>query len=298
MTRDMEKRPARLAILNRPSAVLLAGVFVSLGLASSAIGGDRYAFSKGSFYQPSVSATAETQPLMMDGKSAGLGDPDRLATPKAPDLDPADVSAPDAGSADEAAHVPAREESTSGMAGLVDEGGVLDAGGGESGEILTGSIDQRAPREEVTASVTSKNNFGDSSFEPTNPQEAPAPSPPVRTDNRPSGDNFRENDFDRSAPVSKPRRETRNRIERSPPRRTQRRRQAKPRKRVQRRRRGQRQVRVRRKGWYCVATSSTGSSGWAVNRSRRSANRRALRECAIRTPRGRYCYSRGCRAIY
>lgn len=298
MTRDVEKRPMRLARMNGPSAVLLAGLFVGFGFVTAAIGDDRYAFSKGSFYHPGGSAAAETQPSMIDGKSTGLADPDRLAAPKAPDLDPPAVPAPDTVSADEAAQVRAGDKSTAGMAGLVGEGGVIDAGGGDSGEFLTSSVDQRDPREEVTASITGKNNFGDSSFEPTTPRQTPAPSRPVRTDDRPSGDNFGENDFDRSAPVSKPRHQTRERLERKPPRQTQRRRQTKPRQRVQRRRRSQRQVRARRKGWYCVATSSTGSSGWAVNRSRRSANRRALRECAIRTPRGRYCYSRGCRAIY
>jgi len=47
--------------------------------------------------------------------------------------------------------------------------------------------------------------------------------------------------------------------------------------------------------WVCRATSSTGSSGWGSSSSLGYAQRRALAECAIRTPRGRVCYLRGCR---
>ena len=47
--------------------------------------------------------------------------------------------------------------------------------------------------------------------------------------------------------------------------------------------------------WTCHASSRTGSYGWAVNRSLRVAQRRALWECARRTPRGYTCYIRRCR---
>ena len=48
--------------------------------------------------------------------------------------------------------------------------------------------------------------------------------------------------------------------------------------------------------WYCRATSSTGSWGWGYHpRSLAYAKRRALMECAVRTPRNRTCYIRFCR---
>ncbi len=47
--------------------------------------------------------------------------------------------------------------------------------------------------------------------------------------------------------------------------------------------------------WTCYANSRTGSYGWAVNRSLHTAQRRALWECARRTPRGYTCYIRSCR---
>jgi len=46
--------------------------------------------------------------------------------------------------------------------------------------------------------------------------------------------------------------------------------------------------------WYCYA-SSPSASGWATSSSRRVAVNRALRECAIRTPRYQTCYIRYCR---
>jgi hypothetical protein len=46
--------------------------------------------------------------------------------------------------------------------------------------------------------------------------------------------------------------------------------------------------------WYCFA-SSPSASGWATSGSRSWAVNRALRECAIRTPRYQTCYIRYCR---
>ena len=46
--------------------------------------------------------------------------------------------------------------------------------------------------------------------------------------------------------------------------------------------------------WYCFARSPS-ASGWATSSSRSYAIRRALRECAIRTPRYQTCYLRYCR---
>jgi hypothetical protein len=46
--------------------------------------------------------------------------------------------------------------------------------------------------------------------------------------------------------------------------------------------------------WYCYA-SSPSAYGWGTSSSRRSAVRRALRECAVRTPRHQTCYLRYCR---
>jgi hypothetical protein len=45
--------------------------------------------------------------------------------------------------------------------------------------------------------------------------------------------------------------------------------------------------------WYCVARSPS-ATGWATNSSRARAVRRALRECAVRTPRYQTCYLRYC----
>lgn len=49
------------------------------------------------------------------------------------------------------------------------------------------------------------------------------------------------------------------------------------------------------RSWVCKATSSTGSWGWGAHRKRSAAKRRALLECAVRTPRSRVCYVRWCR---
>ena len=48
--------------------------------------------------------------------------------------------------------------------------------------------------------------------------------------------------------------------------------------------------------WVCRATSSTGSwgAGWHTS-SLNFAKRRALVECAVRTPRNRTCFIRWCR---
>jgi hypothetical protein len=40
--------------------------------------------------------------------------------------------------------------------------------------------------------------------------------------------------------------------------------------------------------WYCRADSPS-AYGWGRNDSRSAAIRRALRECAVRTPRGQVC---------
>jgi hypothetical protein len=47
--------------------------------------------------------------------------------------------------------------------------------------------------------------------------------------------------------------------------------------------------------WTCKATSRTGSWGWGTSGYRNAAARRALYECAVRTPRGYTCYLRYCR---
>ena len=46
--------------------------------------------------------------------------------------------------------------------------------------------------------------------------------------------------------------------------------------------------------WYCRAESPS-AYGWARNDSLSAARRRALRECAVRTPRYQTCYIRYCR---
>jgi hypothetical protein len=47
--------------------------------------------------------------------------------------------------------------------------------------------------------------------------------------------------------------------------------------------------------WTCYARSPTGSWGWGSNYSQGAAQRRALNECAVRTPRGYVCRITGCR---
>ena len=47
--------------------------------------------------------------------------------------------------------------------------------------------------------------------------------------------------------------------------------------------------------WVCVARSVTGSYGWGRSPSLRRARAIALRQCAIRTRRGYYCFVTGCR---
>lgn len=47
--------------------------------------------------------------------------------------------------------------------------------------------------------------------------------------------------------------------------------------------------------WICYARSPTGSWGWGSSHSLSVARRRALAECAIRTPRGYWCRITSCR---
>lgn len=47
--------------------------------------------------------------------------------------------------------------------------------------------------------------------------------------------------------------------------------------------------------WTCRATSPTGSWGWGSSGSLSAAQRRALWECAVRTPRGYTCRISRCR---
>jgi hypothetical protein len=47
--------------------------------------------------------------------------------------------------------------------------------------------------------------------------------------------------------------------------------------------------------WYCQADGTTGAWGWGASSSLSAARRRALAECAIRTPRGHMCYVSFCR---
>jgi len=48
--------------------------------------------------------------------------------------------------------------------------------------------------------------------------------------------------------------------------------------------------------WVCYARGDTGATGWGSHDYDIGyARRRALRECAIRTPRGAMCYLTGCR---
>jgi hypothetical protein len=48
------------------------------------------------------------------------------------------------------------------------------------------------------------------------------------------------------------------------------------------------------RGWYCEATSHNGVMGWGRSEQRRRAERIALRQCAVRTPRGMMCRLRFC----
>ena len=47
--------------------------------------------------------------------------------------------------------------------------------------------------------------------------------------------------------------------------------------------------------WYCRAEGSTGAWGWGRSYSLRTAQRIALYQCAIRTPRGERCVISYCR---
>ncbi len=47
--------------------------------------------------------------------------------------------------------------------------------------------------------------------------------------------------------------------------------------------------------WYCSARGTTGATGWGTSGNRATAWNIALRECAVRTPRGATCYIMYCR---
>jgi hypothetical protein len=47
--------------------------------------------------------------------------------------------------------------------------------------------------------------------------------------------------------------------------------------------------------YYCSARGTTGASGWGRSASLGYAKLIALRECAVRTPRGATCYIMYCR---
>ena len=47
--------------------------------------------------------------------------------------------------------------------------------------------------------------------------------------------------------------------------------------------------------WYCRARSATGSLGWGSSYYLANANRIALVNCAVRTPRGYTCFITSCR---
>ncbi|MGD0640114.1 MAG: hypothetical protein ABSC22_05140 [Roseiarcus sp.] len=47
--------------------------------------------------------------------------------------------------------------------------------------------------------------------------------------------------------------------------------------------------------WYCSARGSTGATGWGTSANLGYAKTIALRECAVRTPRGATCYIMYCR---
>ena len=46
--------------------------------------------------------------------------------------------------------------------------------------------------------------------------------------------------------------------------------------------------------YYCSARGTTGATGWGRSDSLGYAKRIALRECAVRTPRGATCYIMDC----
>jgi hypothetical protein len=46
--------------------------------------------------------------------------------------------------------------------------------------------------------------------------------------------------------------------------------------------------------WYCRASSATGAWGWGRAAYQAVANRIALNNCAVRTPRGYVCYTNYC----
>jgi len=47
--------------------------------------------------------------------------------------------------------------------------------------------------------------------------------------------------------------------------------------------------------WYCTARGTTGATGWGTSGYLSTAKTIALRECAVRTPRGAACYIMYCR---
>jgi len=47
--------------------------------------------------------------------------------------------------------------------------------------------------------------------------------------------------------------------------------------------------------WYCTARGTTGASGWGTAPYLATAKGIALRECAVRTPRGAACYIMYCK---
>jgi uncharacterized membrane protein len=47
--------------------------------------------------------------------------------------------------------------------------------------------------------------------------------------------------------------------------------------------------------WYCSAQGTTGASGWGTSGNVSQAKAIALRECAVRTPRGARCLIMYCR---
>jgi hypothetical protein len=47
--------------------------------------------------------------------------------------------------------------------------------------------------------------------------------------------------------------------------------------------------------WYCTARGTTGATGWGTAPYLATAQGIALRQCALRTPRGAACYIMSCR---
>jgi hypothetical protein len=47
--------------------------------------------------------------------------------------------------------------------------------------------------------------------------------------------------------------------------------------------------------WYCTARGTTGATGWGTHIYLATAKTIALRECAVRTPRGATCYIMYCK---